>query len=208
MKFILTSIFLSFPILLISQIATFPLDSFSISELKKNCSPEGYDTFPNGNFKQCLLTNTVLINNVLCRDWIKLHENQRIKQFQPVTDIQISGIRIPGASTVIFDSSGNLIECWFSEDTRIKDILIKGGLMKIPITFYNNGQVACCYLAEEKVINGVPCKSGMLAPVCFYPNGKIKSCTLSENITLGKEKFVKGNKLQFGLDGKIKVITD
>lgn len=184
------------------------LDSASLSNLLVYCNPDTYDSFPNGKFRQCRFDKSVVINGILCKDWLKLYENSRIRQFQPVTNIVIGEVKIPGGSTVFLDTAGVLKECWFSEDVKIYGIKVKGGLVKIPTQFYPNGQISCCILAENDIISNVPCEAGMLSPVCFYPNGKLKSCTLSENTTFGKEKYVKGTKIQFGLDGKISVIKD
>jgi hypothetical protein len=43
-----------------------------------------------------------------------------------------------------------------------------------PISFYDDGKLEECVLAEKATVGNVMCNES--SPISFYPNGKLKSC--------------------------------
>ena len=94
-------------------------------------------------------------------------------------------------------ASGRYAELlFFSHDAPVLGYTCKGGgplgaSEGATTAFYPSGKLKQCWLAEDQIVQGVPCMAagGFLTAIfhhggfstTFFENGKFRSCTLSKN---------------------------
>jgi hypothetical protein len=157
----------------------------------------------NGNLKRCKLSSTQKIAGYQCQRWLRLYESGKLEQIQLAAKSIIQALPIPADSTVFFHPDGKLRMVWFSKNTTIKGLLVRGG-GKIATSFHPNGRVSACFLTKETVIDGVPCSDSVFKPVFFHANGKLKKATLSKAAVIQGISFKKGSELLLTDKGKLK----
>lgn len=145
----------------------------------------------NGQLKRCRLSGTQEVNGRKCKRWLGFFEDGKVKQFQLADNAKIQVISVPAGSTVFLHPDGKLKTIWFSKDTTIKGVTVRGGA-KVSTGFHANGRVSACFLRDAAVFDGVPCESSLMKPVFFHPNGKLKQAALSENATIDGINFKQG----------------
>lgn len=169
--------------------------------------PGSEDYFKDGSLSHCLLTEPVILNGIVCRDWLHMDSHGSLRQCVIDRPFPFSGVSIPAGSTVFFNpmKPGIIELIMFSEEVTINGIHIRGK-MKVTTSFYENGQIKSCFLAGDQMIHGIPCSESLFHPVSFYADGGLKQCTLSEHAEINGNHFLKGQTIQF--DENEKVILD
>jgi len=104
--------------------------------------------------------------------------------------------RAPTGSIVVLHPDGTPNYLFLSHDAPVLGYICKGGGPLGPsegatTAFYPSGKLKQCWLAEDRIIQGVPCMAagGFLSAIFhhggfstnFYENGKLRSCTLSKD---------------------------
>lgn len=77
--------------------------------------------------------------------------------------------------------------------------------------FHPNGQLKTVWLAQDEIIQGIPCAKYRFMSVLFGggdnilfdENGRLRYCTLSDNITIEGQNLRKGDEVRFDNDGKL-----
>jgi hypothetical protein len=82
--------------------------------------------------------------------------------------------------------------------------------------FHPNGQLKTAWLAEDRVIQGIPCArfrflSALMGWVAgdkngstgFHENGQLRQCELSRNHTIAGQRFRRGDAVRFDADGNL-----
>ena len=81
--------------------------------------------------------------------------------------------------------------------------------------FHPNGQLKTSWLAEDEVIQGIPCSKfrflsavfvgihGKTGQTSFYENGQLRYCELSKKIIIEGKPYRKRDAVRFNSDGKL-----
>ena len=77
--------------------------------------------------------------------------------------------------------------------------------------FHPNGKLKLAWLAEDEIIQGIPCAkyrfmSGLFGGgerTLFDENGRLRYCRLSRAITLEGQTLKKGDEVRFDSEGKL-----
>jgi hypothetical protein len=99
--------------------------------------------------------------------------------------------RAPAGSWITIDAQGKPKILQLVRDTQILGYKCRGGNWLLgpsegaTTAFYPSGKLEECWLAENQVVQGVPCAaSGMFtgdSSVQFYENGRLQACKLSKD---------------------------
>ena len=86
-------------------------------------------------------------------------------------------------------------------------------------SFYPNGQLRIAWLAEDEVIQSIPCSKfrflsaifvgihGKNGGTSFYENGQLKYCELSKNTIIEGKVYRKRDAVRFNPEGKL-IVTN
>ena len=81
--------------------------------------------------------------------------------------------------------------------------------------FHSNGQLRTAWLAENEVIQGIPCSKfrfisavfvgihGKTGQTSFYENGQLRYCELSENMIIEGKLYRKKDAVRFNPNGEL-----
>ena len=133
----------------------------------------------NGKILSCRVSKTTKIKNFLVgtyvRDEIEFYSNGQVKSFGLLKPAVIDGYFCRGGY-VTFHPNGKLKYATLVTPQKIKGLHCEAN----DISFYSNGHVKTCYLAKEKMQNGI---SGF-AHSGFYLNGNFKYTRMAKNIKI------------------------
>jgi hypothetical protein len=143
------------------------------------------------------LTDTVVIDGITCAPtgsaYAEFHPSGRLAECPITRDTMLFGHRFPAMTWVGFDASGRLRAAWLSRNTLLNGFLCRGkGYKGYRVLFHPNGKLALCFLAEDDVIQGVPClrgtfwteiRGGSKSAVSFRENGRLARCQVSRDFS-------------------------
>lgn len=145
-----------------------------------HCAPTGNfsaETFPDGTLRSCpVLNDTVIAGHSLFADtWITL------------------------------DSLRRLEHAWLSRNTVLAGHLCKGtGFKGYSVRFREDGSLRLCFLAEDSVIDGVPCvhgsfwteiRGGRKSVLLVHPDGTLAGCQASRAFSANGVRYRKWDRL-------------
>jgi hypothetical protein len=127
----------------------------------------------------------------------------------------LSGQVLAATTGVHFSKEGVFDWCFLQEDTEIQGILCRGGGHDFMTEFHANGKLKRAYLAEDQVIQGIPCAKFRFWSAIFWPihgkkggtdfhdNGQLSYCELSEAIAIEGRRFKRRAAARFDPNGKL-----
>lgn len=156
------------------------------------------------------------VQGVSCSGRIEYYENGNLKHCSLGREDTLSGQPLAAGTGVHFTEEGVFKWCFLQENTEIQGYLCRGEGHGFMTGFHPNGQIRIAWLAEDQVIQGVPCRKFQFLTAAlgwvegdkngstvFHENGLLRYCELSENFTIGGQSFRKGDVLRFDQDGKL-----
>jgi hypothetical protein len=107
-------------------------------------------------------------------------------------ETELFGHRFTPGTWLRFTVAGELKSAWLVRDTELQGYVCRGtGFGGWSVDFHRSGQLRLCYLAHERVIQGVPCRRGSLwgemsggVHVTFHESGALESCSAARHFTL------------------------
>jgi hypothetical protein len=155
------------------------------------------------------LAEPEVIQDVPCKQFAVFFDGGALMSCRLSEDADIGAARLPEHTIVRFHADGGLWYAFLPRPTEIEGHLCKGSGGEGAMTsFYPTGELRECWLAENTVIQGMPCirstvhgeifgrlagKGGPCA--VFYRSGNLHSCKLSENIEIDGMKHKKGTRI-------------
>ena len=146
---------------------------------------------------------------------IEYYANGNIKWCGLAREDTLSGQPLPARTGVHFTEDGVFEWCFLPRTTEIQGYLCRGSGVQMMTRFYPNGQVQYLNLAEDQVIQGIPCArarflfvvlggvDGKSREMLFHENGQLKQCPLSKNTTIQGRNFRRGDVVRFDPDGRL-----
>ena len=155
------------------------------------------------------------IQGVSCAGQIDYYKNGNLESCTLSRNDTLSGQPLPAGTVVVFTEDGVFDWCFLQHDTEIQGHLCRGQGHGFMTAFYPNGTLRQAWLAEDEVIQGIPCSKfrffsavfggfhGKNGGTYFYPNGQLRSCELSRNATIEGREFRRGDLVKFRPDGHL-----
>ena len=134
-------------------------------------------------------------------------------------DGTVYGQTLPARTALHFANGDQLRHFWLPKETvtALQGHLVKGQDDGAGSRLHPNGTLLAIWLAQDEVIEGVPCTSsgnpfrmgltaarlGTQRMAWFYDNGRLQQAMLSQDFTLQGHSFKKGEVISLDRDGKV-----
>jgi hypothetical protein len=172
------------------------------------CSSTRTETWPDGSqVTRCTLSQPVEIDGVRYRDYVFADEKGRVRYSRLADEAVIEGARLPARTWVARGTDGAIEFVFLPGTTTVDGHACRGGGHDYMTRFHPNGRLRTCWLDEDEVIDGVPCRdSGFFlfggVSTEFQTDGRLAECTLRGAWTHDGVTFGKGTRLRFDRDGR------
>ena len=141
------------------------------------------------------------------RGWVQLHSNGVPAAFSAAKPIELPRVSIPPETWVIQNPSGEVKICAFPRDMMIQGHLCRGGAGRakgVQTAFYPSGALKQYFLRKNALIEGIPCKAGLLRQsIELHENGRLKACVLSQDFSREGRDYKKGTRIEFDAAGRL-----
>lgn len=121
--------------------------------------------------------------------------------------------QFPRDTWLDFNAAGTLWGAWLSTTTRLDQITCLGrGYKAWSVRFHSNGRLAGCYLADDTVIQGVPCMSGSFTrevrghgktALQLDEGGRVRRCQAARDTTVGGRAIRKWDVVVWDSGGRL-----
>ncbi len=153
----------------------------------------------------------VEVQGVPCAGGIEHYKNGKLEFCTLARTSTLSGQSLQAGTGVHFTTDGVFDWCFLQHDTRIQGHLCRGSGHGFITGFHPNGKLRHAYLAEDEVIDGIPCaRFRFLAAVfgggggtSFHENGRLERAALSEDFVIEGHSFRRNDVVSFDPDGKL-----
>lgn len=126
--------------------------------------------------------------------YVWFYSDGQLKHCTVASETLFGEIRIPAGTYITLLPDGKPATAQMIHDTSLLGITCQGGSFLGPsegstVAFYPSGKLKACFLADDQLVQNVPCSHGGFFTtlfgidprVDFYESGKLKSCRLSKN---------------------------
>lgn len=151
----------------------------------------------------------VTVQGIPCAaDWLHLGPDQEPRLFRLAAPCRIDGVELPADSWVRLRPAGDpngRVVCTFPGTTVIQGhACLGGGGVKGPQTgFHPGGALQGFHGAGDPVIQGVPCRGGVLHPIRLHPDGSLGECTLARDTVIGGVPCRKHRRIRLDPEGRL-----
>ncbi len=132
-------------------------------------------------------------------------------------DATVYGQALPAGTVLHFGEGVRLRHFWLPKDMVLQGHLVRGQDDGAGARLHPNGKLLAVWLAQDEVIDGVPCTSsgnvlrmglgvirlGTQRMAWFHDNGHLQQAMLSQDVSLQGHSFKKGEVISLGPDGKV-----
>ncbi len=151
------------------------------------------------------------IQGVSCTGSVEYYQDGKVKSCTLGREDTLSGQPLSAGTVVSLTPEGYLDWCFLQENTMIQGHLCLGSGHGFMTGFHPNGKLKLAWLAEDEVIQGIPCAkyrfmSGLFGGgerTLFDENGRLRYCRLSRAITLEGQTLKKGDEVRLDSEGKL-----
>lgn len=153
----------------------------------------------------------VEIQGISCTGSVEYYQGGRLKSCTLGREDTIAGQPLAPGTVVNLTPEGYLDWCFLQENTVIQGHLCRGSGHDFMTGFHSNGKLKTAWLAQDEVIQGIPCaKYSFMSGVfgggertLFDESGRLRYCRLSEAATIEGQKLKRGEEVRFDKDGKL-----
>jgi hypothetical protein len=151
------------------------------------------------------------IQGVSCTGSVEYYQDGKLKSCALGREDTLSGQPLAPGTVVHLRPDGSLDWCFLQENTMIQGHLCSGSGHDFMTGFHANGRLKTAWLAQDEVIQGIPCAkfafmSGLFGGgerTLFHENGRLLYCTLSDTITIEGQHLKKDEDIRLDKDGKL-----
>jgi hypothetical protein len=138
------------------------------------------------------------------------HPSGALESCALASDTEFFGHRFMAGTWVYLTELGELTSAWLIRDTELQGHICKGsGYGGWSVAFHRSGPLRICYLAQQQVIQGVPCRRGSLwgeirggVSVHFHETGALESCSAARRFTLDGVTFKNRQRVRLDRSGR------
>ncbi len=153
----------------------------------------------------------VEIQGVPCSGMIDTYSNGKLESCALAHDATVNGQELPGGTVVTFTPEGDFDWCFLQQTTEIQDHLCRGSGHNFMTCFHPNGILRLAWLAEDEIIDGIPCAkwhfmaifSGTGGGTHFHDNGRLRLATLSKGHVIEGRTFKRNSMVEFDREGRL-----
>jgi|TARA_B100001079_G_scaffold242823_1_gene229139 hypothetical protein len=162
-----------------------------------------------------LLRSFVIGQDIACSNEVEYYQNGYIEFCILAREDTLSGQILPEGTGVHFSENGVFDWCFLQQDTNIQGHLCRGSGHNFMTSFYPNGQLKTGWLANDEIIQGIPCSKfrfmsaifvsfhGKSGQTSLHENGALQYCELSEDIIIEGKSYKKTDSVRFDPKGNL-----
>lgn len=177
--------------------------------------------YEDGNPSSCQVSQAFMVGNIQIPSSsdISFRPNGDVGSAWLGKDGTVYGQPLPAGTALHFRKGDQLWSFWLPKGTVtvLQGHLVEGQDDGAGIRLHRNGKLLAIWLAQDEVIEGVPCTSsgnpfrmgltaarlGTQRMAFFHDNGHLQQAMLSQDITLQGHSFKKGDVISLDGDGKV-----
>jgi len=156
-------------------------------------------------------SEVVEIQGISCTGSVEYYQGGKLKSCMLGREDTITGQPLPPGTVVNLTPEGSLDWCFLPQNTMIQGHLCLGSGHEFMTCFHPNGQLKTAWLAQDEVIQGIPCAKyhfmsslfGGGERTLFDERGRLRYCRLSAAVTLEGQPLKKGAEVRLGEEGKL-----
>ena len=153
----------------------------------------------------------VAIQGISCTGSVEYYQDGRLKSCTLGLEDTLSGQPLPAGTVVTMTPTGTIDWCFLQQNTMIQGHLCLGSGHDFMTGFHPNGRLKVAWLAQDEVIQGIPCAkyrfmSGLFGGgerTLFDETGRLRYCRLSDTLTFEGRSLKKGEEVRFDAAGKL-----
>jgi hypothetical protein len=157
-----------------------------------------------------LLDAPRVVDGVPCRGYVELDVAGRLKSSILDREHAFGPVLLPVNTQFYLRPDGTVKDVHLGADTTFDGHICLGrGPGEWMTGFHPNGSLACCFLAGDQTIDGVPCRHGSFwgeitggVIVNFHDNGRLASCRLAADAIVAGEPVEKGQRIELDAEGR------
>lgn len=129
----------------------------------------------------------------------------------------VFGLVLPAGTELFYGRDGRLRHFWLPADTELQGHLVRGQDDGAGNQLHPNGRLRAIWLAEDAVIDGVPCSSahsvwrfgfgvlrlGTQRMAWFHDNGRLRQAMVARDVVLDGQAFRAGEVVSLTRDGRV-----
>ena len=177
--------------------------------------------YEDGHPSSCQVSQAFMVGNIQIPSGsdISFRPNGEVGSAWLGKDGTVYGQTLPARTALHFANGDQLRHFWLPKETvtALQGHLVKGQDDGAGSRLHPNGTLLAIWLAQDEVIEGVPCTSsgnpfrmgltaarlGTQRMAWFYDNGRLQQAMLSQDFTLQGHSFKKGEVISLDRDGKV-----
>ena len=175
--------------------------------------------YEDGKPSSCQVSQAFLVGNIQIPSGsdISFRPNGEVGSAWLGTDGTVYGQTLPAGTALHFGKGDQLRHFWLSKDTVLQGHLVNRQDDGAGSRLHPNGKLLAIWLAQDEVIEGVPCTSsgnplrmgitaarlGTQRMAWFHDNGHLQQAMLSQDVTLQGHSFKKGDVISLDPYGKV-----
>lgn len=153
----------------------------------------------------------VEIQGVPCTGMIDTFSNGNLESCTLARDTTVGGQELPAGTVVVFTPEGDFDWCFLPRETRIQGHLCRGSGHNFMTAFHPNGVLRVAWLAEDEVVDGIPCaRFRFMATIFgggggthFHDNGRLQSAALAEDFVIEGRSFKRYAVIELDPQGRL-----
>ena len=175
--------------------------------------------YDDGKPSSCQVSQALMVGNIQIPSGsdVSFRPNGEVGSAWLGKDGTVYGQALPAGTALHFGKGDQLRHFWLSKDTVLQGHLVNRQDDGAGSRLHPNGKLLAIWLAQDEVIEGVPCTSsgnpfrmgltaarlGTQRMAWFYDNGHLQQAMLSQDFTLQGHSFKKGEVISLDPDGKV-----
>ncbi len=172
-------------------------------------------TIPRSLLNIVVFISVLWPQEVSCSNEIEYYPNDYIEFCILAREDTLSGEIFPSGTGIHFSENGIFDWCFLQQDTNIQGHLCRGNGHNFMTSFHPNGKLKTCWLADDELIQGIPCSKfrfisaifvsfhGKSGQTSFHENGELQYCELSENLIIEGKPYNKTDAVRFDHAGDL-----
>lgn len=153
-----------------------------------------------------LSRETVVQGRPCAPGWLHLHANGVPAAFTSAQPIVLGSSVLPSGTWIRQDARGTIQFCAFPEATAIQGQACRGtgGPKGVTTAFYASGALKTFFPVRAVVIDGVPCRGGLLNGwIALHENGRLQSGVLDADLERDGRRYRRGERVEFDAEGRV-----
>jgi hypothetical protein len=160
------------------------------------------------------LTSDTVVDGIRCGStgrWkAGFFASGRLESCPLAAESAVGGHTLPAQTWIHLTETGRLTSIWLPRNAAVQGYVCRGsGNRGWSVSFHPAGGLRTCYLAQEAVLDGVPCRKGSFwgeirgdVSITLHANGRLASCSAARTFTIDARSYRKRERVFLDAEGR------